>query len=157
MQDQINGAIVIRKVQEQDLEQILVIENQVAIVPWPKETFIDCIELYNAVVVTVDQVIVGYGVIVIYNSINEAHILNIGIDPLWQRIGIGSKLLNYLINLSNETLDTISNKIFLEVHKDNIPAINLYKKFNFVEIGIRKNYYNTKNGRQDAVVLVFCS
>jgi ribosomal-protein-alanine N-acetyltransferase len=146
MQNQIIDSVIIRKAEEQDFEQILNIENQVAIDPWPKEIFISCAALYNAVVVTVEQVIVGYGVVAVYNSIDESHILNLAVAPSWQRIGIGSKLIYYLINLCG-------NKIFLEVHKNNLPAINLYKKFNFVEMYIRKNYYNTKNGKQDALVL----
>ena len=147
MQNKISDVIIIRTLEEQDLEQIVNIENQVAIDPWTKEIFISCTALYNTVVMIIGQVVVGYGIIAIYNSINESHILNLAVAPNWQRIGLGSRLINYLIDLCG-------NKIFLEVHKNNLPAINLYKKFNFVEIYIRKKYYNTKSGRQDALVLV---
>lgn len=47
------------------------------------------------------------------------------------------------------------HKIFLEVCVHNQIAINLYKKFQFKEIGLRKNYYTTKNGKEDALILVF--
>lgn len=52
---------------------------------------------------------------------------------------IGNKLLKYLIEKYQGT--NIKN-ITLEVKADNLIAINLYKKYNFKDITIRKNYYN---------------
>jgi ribosomal-protein-alanine N-acetyltransferase len=44
--------------------------------------------------------------------------------------------------------------IFLEVRISNAPAITLYKSFAYQEIGIRKDYYPTKDGgREDAKVM----
>ena len=40
--------------------------------------------------------------------------------------------------------------ITLEVNVNNIPAINLYKKYNFKEVGIRKKYYNNSD---DAIIM----
>ncbi len=153
MQNPISDTIIIRKFREQDLEQILNIENQVAIDPWTREAFIGCAKVYSSVV-AVNPDVIGYGVIAIYASINEAHILNLAVDQIWQGAGVGASLLNYLIELCHKTCGSNNSKIFLEVHKDNLAAINLYKKFNFVEVGIRKNYYKTKYGKQDALVLV---
>lgn len=147
MQKSITHSIIIRNIIEQDLDQILSIDAQVARDPWTKKIFSDCIARYNGIVAVIDQKLVGYGIIAVYNSINEAHVLNLAVDPLWQRCGIASKLLNNLINYNkNKTV------IFLESSKNNIAAINLYKKFNFTESYIRKNYYNTKYGKEDAIV-----
>ena len=154
MQKQAREIIIIRKFHEQDLEQILQIENQVAIEPWDKSIFISCSKIYYVIVAVIKDVVVGYSVIAIYHAINESNILNLAVDPLWHRRGIGSRLMQYLINLCNNNFNNNPNKLFLEVHTHNISAINLYRKFNFIEIYIRKNYYNTKNGRQDAVVMI---
>ena len=43
--------------------------------------------------------------------------------------------------------------IFLEVRTSNLAAISMYKKFDFNEIGIRPNYYLTKNGHEDAIIM----
>jgi len=61
--------------------------------------------------------------------------------------GIASSLLNKLIEYSKA--NNIEN-IFLEVRSSNIPAISLYKKFNFVYISTRKNYYPDNN--EDALM-----
>ena len=45
-----------------------------------------------------------------------------------------------------------SKMIFLETRVTNKPAKKLYEKYNFHTIGIRKGYYKTSAGREDAVV-----
>ena len=45
-------------------------------------------------------------------------------------------LINHVINFAK------GKKLILEVSEQNINAINLYKKHNFVEINRRKGYYN---------------
>jgi ribosomal-protein-alanine N-acetyltransferase len=48
-------------------------------------------------------------------------------------------------------LPEITNSIFLEVRESNSPAIGLYKKFGFVKISIRKNFYSFPD--ENAVVM----
>ena len=60
----------------------------------------------------------------------------------YQNNHIGTNLLKELIN---NYIGKVSN-ITLEVKKDNIKAINLYKKMGFVEKAIRKRYYNGIDG-----------
>jgi len=45
-----------------------------------------------------------------------------------------------------------SNSIFLETRASNLAAKNLYEKFGFKRIDIRKNYYKTFDGREDAII-----
>ena len=61
--------------------------------------------------------------------------------------GIASSLLSNLINYCKEQN---IEKIFLEVRQSNLPAINLYEKFNFTKISTRKNYYTDTN--EDALI-----
>ena len=76
--------------------------------------------------------------------IDEADIMNIVVNKNYRNQGIGTFLLNNLISYAQKLkLCTIT----LEVNEKNLPAISLYKKFNFEKLGIRKNYYNgTDNG-----------
>ena len=78
--------------------------------------------------------------------IDEADIMNIVVKKSYRNNGIGSLLLENLILISNKKN---LNFINLEVDCKNTIAINLYKKFGFEEISLRKNYY--KNN--DAIIM----
>ena len=65
-------------------------------------------------------------------------IISILIDKKFRKIGIGKSLLNQLLIIA---LKKKIQNIFLEVSVENLTAINLYKKFNFIRVGKRKNYY----------------
>ena len=85
--------------------------------------------------------IVGFAGIKIF--IDEADIMNIVVKKSYRNKGIGSLLLENLLLLCNKSnLKSLS----LEVNEKNIPATNLYKKFGFKNISIRKNYYKDENG-----------
>ena len=72
--------------------------------------------------------------------------MNIVVKKSYRNNGIGSLLLENLILISNKKN---LNFINLEVDCKNTIAINLYKKFGFEEISLRKNYY--KNN--DAIIM----
>lgn len=85
--------------------------------------------------------IVGFvGIKILFD---EADIMNIVVKKDYRNKGIGTILLENLVSLSKKLC---LNSLSLEVNEENIPAINLYKKLGFKNIGIRKNYYNEKNG-----------
>ena len=89
-------------------------------------------------VAKIDNEIIGFAGIKII--LDEADIMNIVTKKSFRNNGIGSLLLKSLIELSKD-LNLLS--ISLEVDETNIVAINLYKKFDFKEIGNRKNYYKS--------------
>ena len=77
---------------------------------------------------------------VYYSDIYErAEINQIEVEVSHRNCGKASRLLKKMIEL-------VEKNITLEVRKDNIPAINLYKKFNFQEKAIRKGYYQGTDG-----------
>lgn len=85
--------------------------------------------------------IVGFAGIKV--MIDEADIMNIVVKKDFRNNGVGSLLLENLINLSKK-LNLYS--ITLEVNEENSQAIHIYEKFGFKNIGLRKNYYKNKNG-----------
>ncbi len=84
----------------------------------------------------IDNEPIGYSIV--RKIIDEAEILRFGIKREWQGRGLGQYLLNYVIN---EMLINNVDKIFLELRRDNIKALNLYKKLGFELLYIRKAYY----------------
>ena len=83
-----------------------------------------------------DQKIVGY---LYYSKIYDRIEVNeIEVLKIYRRQNIASSMLDYL-------LSNISKDITLEVRESNYPAINLYKKFGFTKLAIRKNYYKNED------------
>ena len=81
---------------------------------------------------------------------DEIEIISILIDKKFRKIGIGKSLLKQLLNIA---LKKEIKNIFLEVSVENQIAINLYKKFNFIKVGKRKNYYFQKGKYIDADIM----
>ena len=89
----------------------------------------------------IDNVSVGY---LDYSLIyDRMEIDNFLVNPLYRNKGIGNKLMTYLIDIANK--NNVDN-ITLEVRVSNIVAINLYKKYGFLEVAIRKYYYGDEDG-----------
>src|SRR5690606_16850035 len=83
---------------------------------------------------------------------DEAEILSMGVSPLWQRVGLGTGLLEGLARAARRGE---AKRIFLEVAEDNTPALGLYRKLGFVENGRRKRYYERPDREPvDALMLV---
>ena len=84
--------------------------------------------------------IIGFtGITIILDT---AELNNIVVKKTYRGKGISSQLLEYLINFAKSKN---CKHINLEVSSNNTIAINLYKKFNFKQVGIRPNYYKNSN------------
>lgn len=92
------------------------------------------------------QYIIGFAGI--WVLADEAHITNIAVRQLYQRQGIGELLLISTIDLAKEMKASI---ITLEVRASNLVAQNLYKKYGFAQVGIRRGYY--LDNREDGVLM----
>lgn len=89
--------------------------------------------------------IVGFGGYKIL--VDNADIMNIVTKKSCRKNGVGTLILQNIIDLiKSQNI----NHIILEVNENNIPAINLYKKFDFITIAERKKYYN---GTDNAIIM----
>ena len=139
----------IRTMNHADLKQVITIEKKSYPHPWTPGIFRDCLRIgYNAWVMTLESKVVGYGIVML--SPGEAHILNICIDPDYQRRGLGRYFLRHLIKKSRQT---DIDMVMLEVRRSNKQARLLYKSEAFHELGVRKAYYPADNKREDAIIL----
>lgn len=136
----------ILKMQEQHLEIVAQDLNEYDDF-WNEKILKD--EFYNEnseyFVICEDEIVCGFAGL--WFNIDEAHIMNIAVRKDFRKNGIGSELLSFLID---EAKSKKKMCITLEVRDDNIPAIELYKKFNFDILGRRKKYYNNVN---DAIIM----
>lgn len=83
-----------------------------------------------------DGKVIGLGILMNHGNLRKKHVgvITLMVNSDYQNKGIGSLLMDKLINLS-ESLNII--RLELCVFKDNYKAINLYKKFGFKEEGIK--------------------
>jgi len=73
------------------------------------------------------------------------------VDNRLRQQGLGRKLLNYLLaRVGEQNME----RLFLEVRPSNAAAIELYGSAGFTRLGVRKGYYKTRDGREDALVFV---
>ena len=134
---------------EQDIDIALDIERESNPFPWTVRNFKDCIEKgYYSLVLKEGMKVIGFAILSV--STEESHLLNIGLTASKRGQGLGKELLEKII-MAAEVMG--SKKIFLEVRISNVIAIDLYKTSGFKEIGLRKNYYRTKEGREDAILM----
>ena len=92
------------------------------------------------------DILVGY--VGSQTVIDESDMMNLAVHPEHRRQGIGEKLVGALENALRERG---SKALTLEVRASNEPAIALYEKLGFAQVGLRKNYY--RNPREDARIL----
>lgn len=116
---------------------------------WTDGIFRDCLKAgYCCQRVLLGNELIGYGIMQV--AADEAHILNLCIDGPCQRQGFGRLLLEHLVSMANQRSAHI---VFLEVRPSNPRAIKLYELAGFNEIGVRKGYYDSASGREDAIVM----
>lgn len=95
-------------------------------------------EFTHNIVYTVEKNIVAF---ILYTNIYEnCEIIDIFVLQEYRNKNIGSLLLEEFIK------NNLTKNITLEVNINNKPAINLYKKFGFEQVAIRKGYYNGVDG-----------
>ncbi len=90
--------------------------------------------------------VVGFAGIMVIAE--DSELLNIAVDPKFQHKGIGTLLMDKIVE---ESWKNGADRIFLEVRSGNTKAQQLYKQYCFKVIGERKNYYN--NPTEDAWVM----
>lgn len=130
---------MIRKMEAFDIDRVYDIENQAFFEPWSKKKLIKDLEqntFLKHFVYEKDGEVLGFYIASLV--LDEVEIFTIAVDKDHRSEKIGTRLLDHLMDWSK---DAGVKKIWLEVSTKNEPAINLYKKFGFKIMGIRKNYY----------------
>ena len=143
--------ITIREMKKSDIEQIMKIESAIfGEFHWRPESFSSEIEnefgYYFIVTDENSQQLVGY--CGFWLITDEGHITTLAVDPEYRKKGLGEIMIQKMIETGYEK----KVKWFtLEVRASNIPAQNLYYKYGFKSLGLRKSYYQD-NG-EDALIM----
>ena len=143
--------LFIRPMVKNDLAEIMKIEYLSFNEPWSEKTFIHELSepkpfSFSCVLRKKEnQQILGYTYFWIL--LHEVHLLTLAISPHLRNHGLGSFLLQWVLEKGKEKKASVA---FLEVRSSNTAAIHLYKKHAFQESSRRKDYYT--HPREDALI-----
>lgn len=140
--------MIIRKMIPSDVAAIAELEKVCFSDPWSADSI--AYELVNPLsywlVAELDGVVAGY--VGSQSVLDAADMMNIAVAPNYRKRGIGQALVNALTDYLSKN-NVIA--LLLEVRVSNGPAISMYEKLGFQQVGKRPNYY--RNPREDALIL----
>lgn len=119
--------------------------------PWSENLFRFALGSPNSTILLAegaDGTLLGYAVL--YSVLDEGNLDNLAVARSFRRQGVADALLSALAGLCRERGIV---RLMLEVRASNVPALALYRKYGFAEVGRRKNYYD--NPREDAILMTW--
>lgn len=139
---------MIKKMQAEHVPEVAELEKICFLDPWSEKSVAS--ELDNPLsywlVWEEDGKVLGY--VGSQTVLGETDMMNVAVHPDARRKGVAEALILALVEGLREKE---SHCLTLEVRASNLPAINLYEKLGFSQIGRRKNYYH--NPKEDALIL----
>ena len=133
-----NHDYIIRPMEVSDTEQVEMIEKQIFSIPWSQKSFEDACQSNDNIylVCEMNGQIAGY--CGLWTVLGEGNITNMAVSGGFRRLGIAETLMK---EMEKRGMSKNVVTYFLEVRKSNEAAVNLYKKMGYVQIGVRKNFY----------------
>lgn len=131
------------------VRSVLRIEAQVYPQPWSMSLFMSELALRSTrayFVARIGREVVGYAGLMM--TMEDGHVTTIAVDPKWHRQQVGTRLM---LGLAREIRARDAENLTLEVRLSNKAAQDMYRKFGFAPVGIRKNYYAETS--EDALVM----
>ena len=139
----------ITRMRHSDIEAITRLEVICQPLPWSANAYtteLNNPNAYYAVAKTDEGEIAGYGGI--WVVMDELHVTNIATNPVMRGRKVAERLL---IRLMQEGIRRGATRATLEVRQSNHPAHNLYLKYCFEDVAMRKQYYS--DNRENAIIM----
>jgi ribosomal-protein-alanine N-acetyltransferase len=138
-----------------DIRQVMPIEKASFPAPWPASAYryeLNKNHLSNYLVLRTDGDADTQARVVAYGGfwliVDEGHISTLAVDPAWRGRGLGEWMLMILIETA---ILRGARELTLEVRVSNRVAQGLYRKYGFVQVGLRKGYY--QDNHEDALIM----
>jgi ribosomal-protein-alanine acetyltransferase len=139
--------ILCRYAENEDVFDILALDKENFSNNFEEEFYLEYIKNQRVIVAENEKNVIGY---ILFNQIlDEAEIYKIVVLKDFRKKQIAFKIFEFLLN---ELKKNNVKKIFLEVRKSNIPAINLYIKCGFIEIREIVEYYS--NPKENGIMML---
>ncbi|MGL1862370.1 MAG: ribosomal protein S18-alanine N-acetyltransferase [Pseudodesulfovibrio sp.] len=120
------------------MDELIELEKLCFAYSWTRDQFLMGLErgVFTILGVRNNGILVGY---IAFSLIeDEMEILNLAVHPDFRKRHIGTKLLDRGFKICRKKGIA---KSFLDVKESNVAAIDMYEKFGYTQIGIRKKYY----------------
>jgi ribosomal-protein-alanine N-acetyltransferase len=144
------GTIIIDRLRQEDVEQVLAIEQASFSMPWSRNLFLSEFRNSNVSLMLAARSpegrVIGY--IVCWIVADEMHILDLATLPALRRRGIARRLVLAAVR---QGADRGVARAFLEVRASNRAALSLYERLGFTRSAVREGYYDQP--LEDAVVM----
>lgn len=130
------------------LDAVADLERQCFSLPWSWESFAQELENPNAyyVVVMDSGRVLGYAGMRFV--MDEFYVDNIAVAPDCRRQGIGRAIMHELID---QAVKGNARFLSLEVRPSNEPAVALYRQMGFIQVGLRKGFYDAP--KEDGAIM----
>lgn len=139
---------MIREMLEKDLPEVFALEERIFSRPWSMESFRSSYDREDTIYLVAEQEGRVSAYLGIWLGAEEGDLCNVAVAPECRRQGIAYQLMEAAFDLCHQKK---INRILLEVRLSNEAAKQLYRKFSFVELGIRQGYYSEP--KEDAVIM----
>jgi len=141
----------LRNADRHDIASILVVERLCFSQPWSAESFDRELTLPFSRIILAEhpqaEAARLAGFLCRWLVADECHILNVAVHPQYRRVGVGLRLMRTAID---EAITQKLAAITLEVRRSNLAARALYRKLEFEERRVRRNYYGAG---EDAILM----
>ena len=146
----VRNAATLRTMTPEDLDAVMAIEQSAYSHPWSRGNFRDSLNpLFDAHCLWLEGELLGY--FLAMHGVEEMHLLNITVAPSRQGQGWGYMMLDALSLLSRSQG---AQWLWLEVRQSNARALQVYERYGFKQVSIRKDYYPAgRQQREHAVVM----
>lgn len=143
------AGVVVRRMTSADVDAVVGIESDVFTSPWSADTFTSLVDRPNLELLVLEderEGVIGYAVL--WCILDQGELANVAVMPRLRGRGLGTYLMGCVMEAARARgVETV----FLEVRASNATALDLYRRFGFSEVGLRKGYYD--HPREDALIM----
>ena len=148
--EEVRNAVTLRTMTPENLDAVMAIEQAAYSHHWSRGNFRDSLNpLFDAQCLWLGDELLGY--FLAMHGVEEMHLLNIAVAPARQGEGWGHMMLDALSLISR---NVGAQTLWLEVRQSNARALQVYERYGFARVGLRKDYYPAdRQQREHAVVM----
>jgi len=140
----------IRWMIRRDMDEVLKIERESFEFPWSEDDFVRCLRQRNCIgmVAELGEQVAGFMIYELHKQ--RLHLLNFAVASAARRRGVGTQMIDKLINKLSSQRRT---RVTLEVRETNLQAQLFFKENGFRAISVLRNFYD--DSPEDAYLMQF--